>query len=276
MRSLLLLLIFTSFLVSCGSSKKTRSIATSEMDLLAKESYSRFTGMRLEKSSFGKDIDGAIKLCHSGDVSDGLEQLNNLLAQNRNKVNYWNSIGTCYMLDKKLQKAMFFYNIALSKAKNRKEKSRVQNNIGIVLFKMNHEQSAYEYFEQALKNNPKAHTPKLNKSLVLIKYGQNKNAIKILTKLLSENRNDPSVLSALASAHLFEGDIRFALSIYQRMSKTEVKRPINAFYYSYALSKSGRDKEALKVFKSRERSGEFEYKLVAKKIKQYLERKNRG
>jgi Tfp pilus assembly protein PilF len=276
MRSLLLLLIFTSFLVSCGSSKKTRSIATSEMDLLAKESYSRFTGMRLEKSSFGKDIDGAIKLCHSGDVSDGLEQLNNLLAQNRNKVNYWNSIGTCYMLDKMLQKAMFFYNIALSKAKNRKEKSRVQNNIGIVLFKMNHEQSAYEYFEQALKNNPKAHTPKLNKSLVLIKYGQNKNAIKILTKLLSENRNDPSVLSALASAHLFEGDIRFAMSIYQRMSQTEVKRPINAFYYSYALSKSGRDKEALKVFKSRERSGEFEYKLVAKKIKQYLERKNRG
>jgi tetratricopeptide (TPR) repeat protein len=258
-------------LCSCSAVNHKRMIAGNAIDLLTDESFSRFSLERLEGFKSNNELNRFVLHCFKGETSKGLELLQGKLSEHRTKSTYWNNIGTCYKNANNLEKSMFFYNLALTKVKTKLEEAQITNNIAIVLFKMNHHQKSFEFFNIAANLQPNAKTPLFNIALIMIKYGHNNKAIKLLSKLNQHNPKDPSIRSALAQVLVFTNKLSQAIKIYQTLTVQEQKKPMNAFYFSYALHNLGQAKRALIVFNERDRSGEFKFKLVAKKIKKILE-----
>lgn len=271
-----ILLLLTILLASCSSFNKSRTIASSEMDLLKDESYSRFTLERLESISTEKISQSQLQLCHQGKVDSALDNLKNHLADQKDSAEYWNAIGVCYLLNNDTQKSYFYFNIALTKSKNKKVESQITNNIAITLYKMQHFAQAYTLLEKAIKLDKSAVTPLYNKALINLKFGQTKEAINIFASLHQKNPKDQTIISTLASAYVLNNNINKSVKYFRLLTIDQTKNPFIAFYYSYALSKSGESNKALEIFNSRERSGDFEFKLVAKKMKKFLESNSRG
>lgn len=206
-----------SLITGCATQTFQSKIERSEEDLLSEESFMRYNSLRLEKTEPNKAnfISDSLRACHQGKIKKGTSILEENTEKNKTNPEFWNALGTCYLLDNDNNKARFYYQLgleALSQKKNIKNASLIEamikNNLGLIMLKNKRINEAFDAFQEASKLSPLFHTPLFNMAQIYMEYYQNEKAIEILEKLKEKNPKDIDVLYSLAVLYQRAGDYK--------------------------------------------------------------------
>lgn len=206
-RQILLPILGALFLSSCATTGFKSKIENKAEDLLAEESFMRYNSMRLDLSdkkniSF---IHEATSACHAEKFTKGLSLLESNTEANKKNPEFWNAMGTCYLLKKEFNKGTFYYNLGLEalQVENRATQKRlieamIKNNLGLLTLKNGRTNEAYDLFVEASKLAPEFNTPIFNMAQIYIEYQQNEKALELLEGLRQKNNKDVDILYSLA------------------------------------------------------------------------------
>lgn len=230
-------ILFTLIFCSCSSYRNPRQIKEAHFDGLKYESLQRYDKERLGK--FHKS-NAPLSMCHRGEFDDANRILKKELDRRRNQYKYWNEISTCYILQKKYTQAKSFLELALGRAKNKKEKSIVLNNFGVIYMENNNFHEAKEYFKKSIELSQTYLTPKYNLSQIYLKYGLYKKAQKNIDFLLSVNSQDVDFLNSKAYLELMLQKHKSALVFFNKIpvqyrSRDDIATNLAMTYYMLGL-----------------------------------------
>jgi tetratricopeptide (TPR) repeat protein len=273
--SVLLLIVFS---YSCAHrthefAKNVSVIRDKDQDLLSGESFIRYSEPRLENLNTNKNYT-AISFCHNGDVEKGLEQLKEKYSEAKLDPEYWNNIGTCYYLKGDISKAKFYYNTAISTAKDKNlAYPFALNNLGVMYLKLRQYELAYESFSNARKLSPDSLTPVFNLAQFHLSFAEYNNAYEILLSLYQKNPKDVDILSSLGTLHLYKKDYNTAISYFSKIQNEHLNRADIATHYAMALYQIGDYEKAILIVKE-SKTGEIEqFKAISKELEALLEEK---
>jgi len=223
MKAMYLLTLFL-LITSCSTHRLDTQIEKSDSDILSGESMLRYSDNRLERIEQHKNpLIAAVSLCYQKDYKGGLDKLKKILKGNIENPSYWNHVGTCYYLDDKLEKAEYYFNLALGTAKKQKRTFSVaENNLGLVQLRLRHYDKALELFKKAEKSG--ILTPKFNKLQLYLQFGQLTKAKELAYKLEDINSKDVDVKVALATIFMLEGNYKRSESYFKQIPKKFLER----------------------------------------------------
>ncbi len=243
--SIVLLLLLTS----CGSYqiKRREGIVA---DALKSESYLRWNNQKLAILAKSKNkVEKALAKCHGGQVPKGLVILKRSLNGNETMASYWNALGTCYYLGHRLPKAIYFYQMALTRPSGGQTKAMISNNMGLVHMKLRNYVEAKKSFKQAITHNPSALTPKFNLAQLQIKFGLLRSAKQYLENILNVDQKDPDILASLGTIALFENNLTLAEKYFNKIDVRGQKREDIAYHYALVLFHLGKLNNAKSILK---------------------------
>ena len=184
-------------------------------------------------------------LCYRNDFKDALIIIDNLYRRYQKHPGYWNQVGNCYLLKGDLRKANIFYKQALKYNKNY---APAYNNIGNIHIRRKEYEKALAAFKKAHELKRTALTPAYNLSQVYLNFGVIGPAQKLLLNINKQRSGDPTILGALGTTYLFQGNIKKSLSYFRQISVDSLEQPSIGLNYSVALMISGDKKSAMKIF----------------------------
>ena len=240
---------------SCSNFKLETSIENEVNDVLAGESFLRYSSKRFKiVQDKGNIIQTAVTYCHQERIAKGLEILKKNLTQEQENSNYWNHIGTCYYLKNDFAKAKYYFDIALEKGKTKKSTNKINistfypayNNLGLVYLKL-------RSYDKALKNFKLADgkgllvTPKFNMIQLYLKFGQINKAFSLAKILYKKAPLDVDVISSLGAIHLLKGEYNMSQKYYKMIEKKYYEREDISGHYAIVLFKLGYLEEAKKM-----------------------------
>ncbi len=198
-------ILLLSFFTGCSQVKFKSEITDAKNDLLSEESFMRYNSSRLDDLEIKKEnfVQVALKNCHQEKFTKGLDLLIEQTDKNKKNPEFWNAIGTCYLLNSNKSKAQFYYNLALEANANSKDlqkdqiDSMIKNNLALILLESKRTNEAFDLLSEVIKKTPDFQTPKFNIAQIYLEYHQNENAIKIFEELKTRNNHDTDVQYAL-------------------------------------------------------------------------------
>jgi tetratricopeptide (TPR) repeat protein len=221
------------FLISaCSSNRFKSTIDQDSLDYLKEESFSRFSGRRIEiieKNGLDK-INIATSSCHGNKFFKGKQLFEDSMQQEKANPFYWNGLGTCYYLEGDMKKAEFFYDLGIEALKAYKLKdsivaeASIENNLGLIHLSFNRFNDAFDAFTKSSKLVPSFITPKLNIAHLLIEFNQDLRALKMLKEIEDNARFDIDVLYAFALAHYRLGDFEQSFNYVSKIDKNFLNR----------------------------------------------------
>jgi tetratricopeptide (TPR) repeat protein len=248
---IILLFTLSLLLASCSNHRLETIIENEKNDVLAGESFLRYSSKRFEViRSRNNMIQTAVTYCHQGDISDGLAQLKKYLIQERKNPNYWNHIGTCYYLNNQLSKAKYYFEIALKMGHTANQKTSsflpAYNNLGLVYIKLRSFDKALNHFKLADKGGVLV-TPKFNMLQLYLKFGQLKKALKLSLVLYRLAPKDIDVISSLGTINLLQGKYKESKNFYDQIHKKYLEREDISGQYAIVLYKLGYYEDAKRM-----------------------------
>lgn len=172
-----------------------------------------------------------------------------IAAKNFNKYQkvapYWNQVANCHLNQGSYRKALLFYNKALEVKPGYVP---ALNNIGVMYSRQGQDQKALVAFERANAQSRFSKTPRYNLATLYQTYGMADSALPIFESLLNESPTDVDLLNSVASAHFILSNYPQALAHFERIPKSEWKRPEIGLNLAMTLKKSGKASEANDVF----------------------------
>lgn len=210
----LLLVILSIYFVSCASFNNPREIKQAEFDGLKYESLKRYDANRLGNSLKQQD---PLALCHNQDFEEANKIFKSELDDKINHYAYWNKISTCYIIKKEYTQARNFLNLALSRAKTKKQKSVVLNNIGVIHLENKKFEEAKNYFKKSIELSKTTLTPRFNLTQIYLRFGLYGKAKKELDLLLRKNPKDVDFLYSKAHLELMLNNYKNALVFFNKI-----------------------------------------------------------
>jgi tetratricopeptide (TPR) repeat protein len=269
MKSLLIPVLLSFVLISCGSSEKKK--VTADKPFKKMEKFTELEGItnddfkpkkqiqyneqadyhvissvvndvlkdeslgKLDNSEMGtveEKIKGATGLCYLGEVERGLSQLGKVYEKYKKNPSYWNQVGSCYLNDRKIRKAKIFYNKAFVL---NKEYVPAINNLGVIYIKEKKYRKAHAAFEQALKLKPNSKTVKYNLANLYLRYGLVTRAERLLGQLYALNKSDKDVVLSLANLSSLKGNPQQTINYLKGVDQNLLRRPAFglSLYWAY-------------------------------------------
>jgi len=259
-------LIVCLLLVGCATQRLDRKVDGAH-DVLAEESYLRWDEGRLEK--LGKGSPSVVE-CYKGDASETLEQYKKDYLTKKDEPLYWIHVGNCYFVEEKWSKAEFFYSMAKDETKISQVKAIALNNLGLIHFKYEQWEKGKAFLKESISVAPKFRVPRYNLSQLYLQFGLFDKAIGVLTDSVFKGPLDIDVVFSLANAYLFKGDLKTAETYFKQLPKSSMSREDIAATYALYLLRQGKDQEALRVIKGRDRSHVPEITMISQRIEKIL------
>lgn len=245
---LILLGILTIIMTSCASSERLRTLSEAQMDGLRFESLNRYDFNRLNISKYSRT---PIALCHKKEYNKAYNIFKKQLDQQKENPVYWNHLATCYLLEKKLSRAKFYYDIAINLAPKKSNiKAIIMNNLGLYYLNMNRPYMAKDSFEESIKINPIFKTPKYNIAQIYLKFSQIDKAERVLLSLHSDAKKDIDFIYGLGHLYLMQSKYHSAKKYFEQIPKKYLSRDDIATNYALSLYFLGDKDKAYKVVKN--------------------------
>lgn len=246
-------------------------------DLLYSETLDRVSDQKVKKvvklveakvdtTSQGQ-ISKLAAFCHASSFDLASNHFDDLYRTYKKNPSYWNQVGTCYLKQGEIEKALIFYNKAKSLDKSY---SPAINNIGVIYQLKGNYPKAKLAYEKAIKENSVSLTPVFNLAQILLKFGFTDNAIQYFKFLQNSNMRDVEVTAALASAYLLSGDLKNAKDEFERLNEAAFKIPFIGINYSITLKLLGQIGKSKAIFLMVETDQLKEDKEYYKNISQFL------
>lgn len=243
MKFLSLILLF--ILVSCGHhNRQGQFLSKSADDSLSRESLSRYDKARLEQLK-PQPIMMAYQKCYRGDIHGGLKDLQIQLESNRENPSYWNKVGSCYFLNKELNKSLIYFQYAQNKSKG--QLASVMNNIAMVYMYKGMDDDAKTALEEVRNRFPSFSTARFNLAHLYLKFGLLDKAINEFRVLYKKSNTDPEVLSGLAVSYYLKGSKKIALTYFKRIPESYYSRQDIGSFYSLLLKDMGNIEQARSI-----------------------------
>lgn len=188
----------------------------------------------------------AIK-CSRGEFNEAFAIASHAFNTYQKVAPYWNQVANCHLNQGSHRKALLFYNKALEVSKNYVP---ALNNIGVLYSRSGQDQKALVAFERASKQGKFAKTPRFNLGKLYLTYGLTDEALNIFEGLLKGSPEDVALLNSVASAYFIQGDYQKAAAYFQKIPNNLWSNPEIGLNFALTLKKMGRDQDALKIFKS--------------------------
>lgn len=262
-----LMVSYSVFLLTgCSSQTFKSQIERSDEDLLSDESFMRYNSLRLEKTDQNKSnfISDSLRACHQGKIKKGTLILEENTEKNKANPEFWNALGTCYLLDNDNNKAKFYYQLgleALAQNKNIKNSTNIEamikNNLGLIMLKNKRINEAFDAFQEASKLSPNFHTPLFNMAQIYMEYYQNEKAIEILEKLKAKNPKDIDVLYSLAVLYQRSGDYKKSYAAVSNINLNYLNRADIVGVYALNLYQNKELEKAKLILEKRTYAEEF-------------------
>lgn len=254
MKNIINYLIIVLLSVSCANYKLETSIENESNDVLAGESFLRYSSKRFEiVQSKGNSIQTAVTYCHQGDYTKGLELLKVNLKKEKENPNYWNHLGTCYYLNNQLAKAKYYFQISLEKGIEKGQKNSnflpAYNNLGLVYLKLRSYEDALTNFKLADAKG-KLLTPKFNMLQLYLMFGQLDKAYQLGSYLYRKSPLDVDIISSLGTIHLLKAEYKVANQYFQKLDKKYLDREDISGHYAIVLYKLGKLEEAKRMLQN--------------------------
>lgn len=232
LKTLLVLILLTS----CAHKGVKTQLTSKKQDSLHEESFMRYGHKRFKESkSASSPLLDELKNCHQGEVPTALSNLKEMLIKSETRPYYWIVLGNCFLLNKDMGKANFYYQKALKLKPQSKLMAIVKNNQGLIELKNRNYDRAYSLFTLAKNKSKHSLTPKFNLAQMHIQFGHLKKAQRTLLKLEAKAPQDIDVLASLGTISLLKGKNLRAIHYYERIPEKYRKRQDVAVNYALAL-----------------------------------------
>jgi Flp pilus assembly protein TadD len=190
------LLLALIFLSACSSVAPRLKISDTNHDSLAHETLSRSDSL-VATSQFGE----AINQCYQGDFDKGLNQLKLQLEANKQNINYWLAISTCYRINYNFELSQFYLDVADQFKKSAHDQAKLYNNQGLILLLQDQYELAYQSFEKANKHSNHFATVKFNLAVLASFFGHYDYAQQLIDQILKKP-HDPSMEQIITQINL--------------------------------------------------------------------------
>jgi tetratricopeptide (TPR) repeat protein len=271
MKAMYLLTLFL-LITSCSTHRLNTQIEKSDSDLLSGESMLRYSENRLERIEKHKNsLIAAVSLCYQKEYSEGLDKLKQNIKGNIENPSYWNHVGTCYYLEDKLEKAEYYFKLALNTAKKQKREFAVaENNLGLIQLRLRHYDKALELFKKAEKSG--ILTPRFNKLQLYLQFGQLTKAKELAFQLQNINDKDVDVIVALATIYMLEGKYKTSERYFKRIPEKFLDREDISGSYAIVQYHLGKYEEAKLTLQKGQYTQIRTIKNMRKNLKLLIER----
>ena len=193
-----------------------------------------------------KGVMGEIsRLCYEKEFKEAFELIKSQSRAYLENSIYWNQVGTCYLQEGNLRKALLFYNKALSLRKNY---APALNNLGVMYVKKNDFPRAMVAFERARKTRKFSRVPRLNLANLYLSYGLYDHALSEVNVLKSLTKTDVDVQNISATAQLMKNNVKQSLKEYGRIERDFYEHPKVGLNYALALYLNKDTEKAIDVF----------------------------
>lgn len=255
------LLITLLIFASCSSSSKKEKedlfadINDSDFDAISENKYNPYQdkfdekelsnvalgneSLALSKSSVINDLadsdnplNQAIASCYQKNFDRAHKAFDKLFKAFRKNPSYWNAIGSCYVIENKLTKAILFYN--KSRELNDKYIPAI-NNIGVVYLLQNRPQKAITTFKLASDLSTFSFTPKYNMAQVMLTFGLADKAYELLVPLYKSYPDNADLNFSFAYIQYLKSDYKSALSHFTKMDRDYYKNSKVGFVLAHSL-----------------------------------------
>jgi tetratricopeptide (TPR) repeat protein len=200
-------ILFLLFLLfsSCSSlTTNNNKFVSRDMKKSLELNNNIFELLRFDYSALKNMID---RKCLSKDFFKEIDTIKKL---HRNKPNplYQVEIGLCFQLAGEFPKALYYYDRVLSGIiKNKRLKSSVYNNLGIMYGKRDQFDTAYGYLEKALIEVPNNFVTVYNMALILTSVGRYDESISLINKFQGNSHEHIQLTKILGVDYLSLSDI---------------------------------------------------------------------
>ena len=235
-----IIIIFIFIFCSCSNKSLRIKVKDPLKDSLRKESLMRYSEKRLvpylgQDSSY-KDLG----FCHIGQEKKAIKKLKRKILIEPDNLILWNSIGVCYYLIGESSIAHYFLRVALEKSniRNKKLKSKILNNLGLVFIEWGNFDLAYQKFKGALEEDKSSIVAHYNIAQLYLKLGEPSNALIHLNKIPNSLEDDDISISK-AFAYILKKEFKKTLSLLNELDTRNRKRKDVLFYKKYSEIKLG-------------------------------------
>lgn len=234
-------------LASCSSVKKKRDITISdkEYDVFSKETF-----LRSEFKDNDKSVKSALENCFSGKIKTGLREIKKNFKTQGKTSSYWNQVGSCYLYNNYLKKAMFYYKIGLSYNKN---DANILNNYAYIHMKRKQYSKAYEILNKFPGKNT-SNVANYNLASLHFYFGKYEKSINVLSNLHKLSPRDPDINLLMAKNYIYLRNNQKANYHFNQINEKYLENSEIASFKSFNLLKLGKLEEAKDVLESSDSS----------------------
>ncbi len=205
----------------------------------------------------------AVIFCHQRKIESGLKILNSLFSKYSKTPRFWNIKGICYLKNRELKKAKYFFDYALGI--NEKYGPAI-NNLAVLYFLAGDHQKSFMLLEFA-KSKTGLNSAKFNHAVLSFNKGFFSKSAQNLESLLKDNKNNKKILSLLAANYVRLKKLNEAREIFKLIGG--FNNTFDNINYALLEAIDGDKESGLKLLKSLkvERSSDLE---SLNHMKQYI------
>lgn len=197
---------------------------------------------KLNRLEGGNDLLGRItSLCYQREFDDAFKTIDQGYFRYKNHPGYWTIVGNCYYQKRDFRKAALFYQKVIEIDK---KYIPAYNNLGSIHLAQGEYEKALGAFKKAHEMSRFSKTPMYNLASLYLNFGVINESMRLFSGINKQRPGDPRVLNGLAVGSLFQGRIKRALSLYQKVPKSFFEKPEYGINYSLALYLGKRRREA--------------------------------
>lgn len=256
-----------------GDDSERVAALTFDRDVLASESLDRSVHDSEPKTTRGKMLLRAGRLCVQGKAQEGLKIIREQARRKGDfKADAWTALGNCYFRQGKTKLAELHYYKALGK-----DDSYIpaHNNLAVSLIAQGKRAEGFAKLKKVVRMQGRARTPRWNLGRLYLRsylFGQAENH---LSRLASSNSADPDLNMGLAAIYHRMGRFDKALELYEKAEAHKAEEPGQLINFALLLRDKSKwsnmlyvSKRALSRVKSSEQSdSQIEYqKSLAEKL----------
>lgn len=238
-------LLFTILFVSCSTTKTNYEQATTSAEALKIDFISDETLMRLSPKTQHSFKNHYTYTCHQKKYKENFANFLKAYPKNEKNPDFWNAVGTCYMLRKQYQQAVFYYKVGLS-FDNKNE--QILNNLAYIDLAKGNKATAYDKFKNLERSSLKV--PRLNLAKLHYAFGNFEASNQILTNLSKHTTKDDEINGYMARNYTLLKNYTQAAVHIKRLSPAYYKKHGLSLEKSFGLMKMGQFTRAQKVLGS--------------------------
>jgi tetratricopeptide (TPR) repeat protein len=274
-----IIITYSFLLISCSGLNKQKPLTLPSENVFFDESKIFIESDLLETSISDSPFQKALTHCYKKKLTKGLKILQQGFIHYSHRPLYWNTLGSCYLLNQYSNKALSFYEKSLLLSKDKMATSMVStyNNMSIIHFTLGNYQQALSLVDKAHKIAPHSKVVLYNKATYHLHFNQLKKSESLFKQIQSQvQKRDDFLDFNLAKIKLLSGEIKLAGALFKKIPHYRYKKGEWSYLYSLCLYKQGKFTEALKVLKVGKRKAEMRKvaKLLEKKIEIKIEEQN--